>query len=191
MRSNQHLHKIYVYWLIDRDFHSEEQLASLVNDWIFSIWLSEIENVFLVPEILELVCNHVGKPEKKEVVLNKIRDIYNDHKQQILFFASKFQIHNIINETLGEIDSFSDYEKRKKELPDLLDKKIKETILPSETWDIIEILKIYPHKWLVRQVQTELEFTKNLYQNLVLSFLTSEKKEEIKRYLSKYLPKIW
>jgi len=82
---------------------------------------------------LELVCNHVGKPEKKEVVLNKIRDIYNDHKQQILFFASKFQIHNIINETLGEIDSFSDYEKRKKELPDLLDKKIKETILPSET----------------------------------------------------------
>jgi len=54
----------------------------------------------------------------------------------------------------------------------------------------VEILKAYPHKGLVRQVQTKIDLTNNGYKNLVLSFISSDKRNDILEILKVYLPKI-
>jgi hypothetical protein len=62
--------------------------------------------------------------------------------------------------------------------------------LPNDDAEVIEILKAYPHQGLVNQVQGKIELTKNGYKNLVLSFLTSDKRNDLIGHLKLYLPEI-
>lgn len=189
LKSHSDLHNKKVYGLIDRDFRSEEQLTSLNKDGIFSISLNEIENIFLIPEIIEMVCNHQSKEDKKEELITEIKKIYKENKDKITFTASKNKIHRHLGEKFGAVKNKDEYDNFKKVIFSELDLLTVET-LPDESSEITEILKVYPHKGLVNQIQGKIELSKNGYKNLVLSFLVSKKRTEIINILNKYLPEI-
>lgn len=120
----------------------------------------------------------------------KVKSLYANDKEKINFSVSKWKIQRIINEKFGGIKDSSDYENFKRTIFIDTDKEFLTQTLPDESVDVVEILKFYPHKGLVSQVQGDLEFSKNGYRNLVLSFLSSERKQEVANILNKYLPEI-
>jgi ABC-type cobalamin/Fe3+-siderophores transport system ATPase subunit len=189
LKAHSDLHDKKVYGLIDRDFRSDEQLKSLKTEDVFSITLNKIENLFLAPEIVEMVCTYLSKTDKKEEIISEIKNSYIANKAELKFAASKYQMHRHLGEKFGLIKTTEDYESFKSSIISELDQML--TVeLPNDDAEVIEILKAYPHKGLVNQVQGKIELTKNGYKNLVLSFLTSDKRNDLIGHLKLYLPEI-
>lgn len=189
LKDNTDLHDKKVFGLIDRDFRPEEQIASLKIDNVFCLNLNKVENLFLVPEIIEIVCDHLSKSEKKDEIISEIKKIYTENNDNIKFKAAKYRIQRLINEKFGIVKNEEGYLSFKNSVFIDADKEFSNITLPNGD-DIVEILKAYPHKGLVKQIQSKIELTADGYKNLVLSFLLSEKKEGIMDILKLYLPKI-
>lgn len=189
LKTHSDLHDKEVYGLIDKDWRTEEQLSSLKSDGVFSITLNEVENIFLVPEIIEIICNHLSKVDKKEEIISEIKNLYITDKAGLTFATSKYRMHRHLGEKFGLIKNNTDYGSFKVSIFSELDQMLA-VELPDENADIKEILRAYPHKGLVSQVQGKIELSKNGYKNLVLSFLSSDKREDLIAFLKPYLPEI-
>ena len=60
-RNNPSLHDCDVYGIIDRDFRSEYEIEKYKDDHIFTINVAEVENLFIVEELIRLMAAHMGK----------------------------------------------------------------------------------------------------------------------------------
>jgi ABC-type lipoprotein export system ATPase subunit len=189
LKDNIDLHDKKVFGLIDKDFRPEEQIATLKDNNVFCLNLNKVENLFLLPEIIKMVCDHLSKSEKKEEIISEIKRIYTANHDNIKFKATKYRVQRLINEKLGIIKNKKEYDDFKGSIFTEADKEFSKITLPNDD-NIIEILKAYPHKGLMRQIQGKLEFTKNGYKNLVLNFMFSEKRNEIFKIIGTYLPEI-
>lgn len=189
LRSNIELHDKKVFGLIDRDFRPNSQISAFKKKGIFSISLNKIENIFLLPEILEIVCIHLSKPEKKEEMLEEIRKKYKKNKVRMTFFASRSKMHRHIGEKFGVVKSKTDYDKFKRTILNQLDKLATDKF-PKDDANITDILKVYTDKGLVKEIQGKIDLSGDQYRNLVFSFFSSDEKRELLKVLKKYLPKI-
>lgn len=190
LKSNPELHGHKVYGLIDRDFRPDAQITVLQADGVHCVVLNEVENVLLLPEVINVVCTHLLKTEKKEAVIQQIRDLYEADRDRIAFSSSKYQIQRLLNEKFGAVRTKEEYETFKSKIIADMDSCFSSASLPEKNSDIIDILKVYPNKGLTKQVQGHLELNKNGYKNLVVGLLVSEKRAELVAALGKYLPKI-
>lgn len=190
LRQNSYLHDKKIFGLIDRDYRSAEHLNSLKNDGVFNIELNEVENIFLIPEIIEMVCDYLGQNDKKEIIEFEIKKIYKINKDNVYFATVKYRIQRLLNENFGSVKTNDNYNSFKSEIFSKTDAEFSSVSVPLEDSNLIEILKSYPHKGLVSQVQGILSLNKNGYKNLVLNFFTTTKREEIIRILSQHLPVI-
>ena len=68
-RSNPSLHDCEVYGLIDRDYRSEYEIAEYKAKNIFTLNVAEVENLFIVEEMIRLMAVHMGK-DADEVFAN-------------------------------------------------------------------------------------------------------------------------
>lgn len=189
LKNHSDLHDKKVYGLIDRDFRPEEQTNSLKTEGVFCLGLNKVENLFLVPEIVEIVCNHLSKSEKKEEIISEIKRIYIEDNDSIKFKAVKYRVQRLINERFRVVENDQEYKIFKESIFGETDKEFLNITLPNGG-DVVEVLKAYPHKGLINQVQGKVELTRNGYKNLVLSFISSEKRKEILEILKVYLPEI-
>lgn len=57
LRNNNELHHEQVYGLIDRDRRTEEEVAELQEQGVFTLTVAEFENLFAVPEMLAIICD--------------------------------------------------------------------------------------------------------------------------------------
>jgi ABC-type cobalamin/Fe3+-siderophores transport system ATPase subunit len=183
------LHKNKISGLIDRDFRSENQVEALQKNNIHCLKVNQIENLFLIPEILKMVCQHMNNIPAEHEIINEIRNIYDSEVNSLKFMISKSNFFRKVGETFGAIKSFEQYEHLKNELFPALD-KLKVDKIPAKDEDLMSLLMFYPHKGLVQRVQSKLDLTKNGYMNIVKSFLTSSKRSEIVDILKKNLPSI-
>jgi ABC-type cobalamin/Fe3+-siderophores transport system ATPase subunit len=103
LKSHADLHDKKVFGIIDRDFRTDEQLTALKKDGIFSTTLNEIENLFLVPEIVDIVCAHLSKVDKKEEIISEIKRVYTGSRADLVFVASKFRMHRHLGEKFGSM----------------------------------------------------------------------------------------
>lgn len=70
-RSNQALHDCDVYGIIDRDFRSDYEIEKYKGDNIFTINVAEVENLFIVEELVRLIASHMAKDQ--DTVLEAVR----------------------------------------------------------------------------------------------------------------------
>lgn len=189
LKTHSDLHDKKVYGLIDKDFRTVEQLSILNDAGVFCSTLNEIENLFLVPEIVEMVCVHLSKAHKKDEIVAEIKSIYAENKQKVAFAASKYRRNRHLNEKFGMVKNDEDYISFKADIFSELD-QLATIAFPDDTAEITEILKAYPHKGLVNEIQGKIELSKNGYKNLVLSFLSSDKKQSLMEIFKLYLPEI-
>lgn len=189
LKAHPQLIHIAINGLIDKDFRPTAQLIALQADGIFSTHLCEIENIFLAPEIIEMVCNHLLQPGQKNAIENEIKTIYTSNRDQAIFAATKYLMHRRIGEVFGKIKKISEYETIKTTLFNELDTLTVDNFPNSEA-SLIEILKFYPHKGLTKLIQGKLSQTGSGYTDLVLGFLSTDKRKDLVQVLTTYLPTI-
>jgi hypothetical protein len=180
-----------IFGLIDTDFRSKKQISSLKKEGIYCLPFSEIENVFLIPEIIEIVCTHLKYSDKKDEIINEIRNNYKENIETVKFRMIQNNIRFLMCETFDKIMNKQEYDDYKASIFERADKIFTNINIPNpDSSELIKILKIYPHKGLVRKIQNKIKLSRDDYIRLIFNFITSDEKNAVLNILRKYLPDI-
>jgi len=94
--AQNYFHHILAVGLIDRDFRTDQEIASLVEHKIYTTDVSEVENIFLSEQVLRLACDHLGKdfgrlyPQIKSNAINSLAaNIHNVVNQRLEFLLKR------------------------------------------------------------------------------------------------------
>ena len=77
MNNSSQLHNFKCYGIIDRDYRTEYEINSYKKDNIFTLKVAEVENLFLVEEVLEEI-NRIFAFDDKEHIEEIKNYIIND-----------------------------------------------------------------------------------------------------------------
>ena len=89
-------HYINVFGLIDKDRRSGEEISELKKSNIFTHNFADVENLFMLPEVIEIVCNSMFRTDY-ELILNEVKErtfqFLNQEadNQALLFTKNKYQ----------------------------------------------------------------------------------------------------
>lgn len=190
---------INVYGLIDRDFRTENEINKLMKDGIFCLNVAEVENLFVVPDLLDIMeiqlgCNKGSAQSAK----NFIQELFSKRKESqiqesfIQEINHKLSTYKISDKkaTIPEIKSFFDVNFSEEKIKDILSEK---QTLFDQTKEVDDILKIFNHKGLSKSIGSQFEITGKNYPQRVINIIKENKndiKKDIFSVLSKYIPNI-
>ena len=190
MKDNAQLHHLECYGLIDRDYRTEEEIESLKAKGIYTIDVAEVENLFLVEELL-LVINDILSPgdSKVENIKNKIIEFYQSQKDTQICKA-------IVAELKHKLSTIDINKKGKEQVKQVLKdgfrdisfdsiKEEKQNIFDLST-EYKEVLKLFNQKRVSHIVMEN--FGIRDYEQFVIGQLQGDKSEEIIEAIKKYLP---
>ena len=182
----QGIHYIHACGIIDRDRKKQEVLDNYRQEKIYSLKLNEIENLFLIPEIITAVSKRLGKGDDeilsyiesaKENVLNKFRE----QKEEQLLKYLKEDIRNmqtiILNGNEDNLEAFlNNYlssnigEEEIKQIYEEYNNKFSEIISNN---DFDEALVYYSNKGLLNDSkilsQDKLGITRDTYVDVLIT----------------------
>lgn len=179
------IHYAEVKGIIDRDRRSNEEIVGYNRNNIFIPNVAEIENLFLLPEVIQVVCRKQSKEEYENILLsvqNKTFEFLEREldSQALLFSKQKCQNHilKIINEKVDSIEEYKNnistiidsvnideiYNVCKQELNRIIDRR-----------DFLEALKVINNKGLLPHTQLSNFFgwKKDYYIDYVLRLLNN------------------
>ena len=197
MRANPQLHDLECYGLIDRDYRCEEEFLNLRASGIYSIKVAEVENLFIVEELLDIVNRLQGFPDRTRV--ESIKDFIIDTKfsseinrqiraatiAEIKYLLSTLDVSGDADEEIqNRINHFFenfDYAEIKR--------PIEENFIASKnSRDYKKILALYNRKSLKDSIGTYFGLENRNYCEYVLRQLNNANAELIKGALRSYLP---
>lgn len=196
-RNNLSLHDCEVYGIIDRDFRSEYEIEKYKNDHIFTINVAEVENLFVVEELIRLMAAHMGKDP--DTVFKNIKDYVIGER-----FTKQINVQ-ICESTVAEIKyklmSAEISKKNDEEAIISLDavlagidyNRIKQeqevrfqTVLQSR--DYSDTIKVFNKKSVASSIGHFFGINNNEYCSTVIALLHGEKHDEIVSAIAPYLP---
>ncbi len=190
------LKAIEVYGIVDRDFRTEGEINSLQEDGIYCLRVAEVENLFVVPELLDIMeaamaCDKGTAQKAKDF----ITDLFTQNKDNQIFLAlaqeMKYQL------SLFELGKKKLDPKQIKEKIDLKfsEEKISDFLIGKQAAfdaaDTIEkILALFNFKDMPKKVGDKFGLTGRDYPQRVLNLLRSQRSEkmQILEALRKYTP---
>ncbi|MCH5167966.1 MAG: AAA family ATPase [Erysipelotrichales bacterium] len=191
------LHSYEVKGLIDHDFLSEREIESYEKQNIYSMDVSEIENLYLIEPLIKLAAKQIGDDEDK--TFHKVNEwLLKQFESKKLKIVNSLCEKEIRFKLTGFSTSGEDSTIIKKDLDTLISKIDIENIYTKATEyveDIIrnnnykEMLKIFNNKGLCQQVSGIIGLKKK-YPQVILDLLKGEKRMEIINALKEYLPNI-
>ena len=198
-RSSESLHDFNVYGLIDRDYRSDKEIKALKKDHIYVLGVAEVENLFLVEELIVLMAKRVGvkdidetiKKIKDFVINSKFKNMINRQICQSVVSEIKYQLSCIEISTKKDNDAKESLESGLDAIKYEQIKSNKEIIFNHayESNDYKEILKCFNEKGVSAEIGKYLGLDNKKYQEKVINLLYGECKIEIIKALEEYLPK--
>lgn len=197
MKSNPQLHHLECHGLIDRDHRGDDEIESLEHAGIFTIGVAEVENLFLVEELLEVVNSIMGNIDtlKVEAIKNYI---VNERFQHQLNHQICEAIVSEMKYRLSTADiSRKSEEEAKRSLQKLYEgigfdhiKVDKETIYSGalESGNYRRVLSVFNCKSLSKSIGHYFDLDNNGYCDFVIRQLGGERADEIKTAVRNYLP---
>ena len=196
-KASQNLHDCKVYGLIDRDYRSEHEIYSYKADNIYVLEVAEVENLFLVEELIRFMAHQFGENEEdiftkvKQFVINtKFRNMINQQICQSVVAEIKYQLACI---TITKDDE-AGVKKSLQEGIDAIDfetiKKAKEAVFQKALADndYKTVLKVFNEKGLVSSVGQLMGINKKDYLKKVISLLRGDCRNQIQNAINPYLP---
>lgn len=164
---------------------------------VYTLNIAEVENLFIVKEILEVVAeNQALDSSKVKDAIKFIKDIFSDNLElqiknavvsEIKFLLSNYDINDKsiegIQEKVNNILQVINVKQIENKYRQLFEK------LKSED-KYEDILKYFNNKGLAKSIGHIFGLNNNAYIELVLRLLSTDKKEKIIKGLEKYLPAI-
>ena len=196
-RNNPELHDCEVYGIIDRDFRSEHEIKKYKSKGIYTINVAEVENLFLVEELIKLMAEQFG--ENVDTAFHNVKQFVIDVRfsnqingqicesvvAEIKYRLSSAEISKTdeakAKESLESVLSSIDYDQIKSEQ----EQKFQQ-VLNSGNYK--EVLKVYNKKDLSKCIGHFLGIDNKYYCSKVISLLRGSKHDEIVAALSPYLP---
>lgn len=196
-RNNPELHDCEVYGIIDRDFRSEHEIKKYKSKGIYTINVAEVENLFLVEELIKLMAEQFG--ENVDTAFHKVKQFVIDVK-----FSN--QINGQICESVVSEIKYRLLSAEISKASEIKAKESLESVLSSIDYDQIkseqeqkfqqvlnggnykEILKVFNKKDLSKCIGHFLGIDNKYYCSKVISLLRGSKHDEIVAALSPYLP---
>ena len=183
-----------VQGIVDRDYRTDEELSDLQKDKIYTCEVAEVENLFLIPEVLNFAAKKIGTHAEVEACMEILAKKYA--------YDLSFQIVAAVNSEVKYQISKLGLSKRnlnvyKSELENLKESIGLEAIIleaeakftkPKNEHNYEAILKVYNQKGLICCIVKALGYaTKEIfYDNVVAGIKSGD--EELISGLSKYLP---
>lgn len=191
------LHHCSVYGIIDRDYRSDYEIEKYKENSIFTIDVAEVENLFLVEELIRLMAAHMGKdPDavfaevKKFVIQQRFSGQIQKQICQSVVAHLKYQLSSAELSKKSEEDAKNsldsiivslDYDKTKAEQ----ESKFRGA-LDSDEYK--RVLRVFNEKAIVTSIGHYFGIENKQYCNTVLALLRGGKQEEIVAALLPYLP---
>lgn len=192
------LSAISIYGIIDRDYRSEQEIESLKADGVFCLDVAEIENLFIVPEVLDIMekalCCDEGTSNKAQRSImetfasNKDNQISKAFLQEIQYQLSLFNdsARNLTPEVLHQdINECYSLEK----LTEIHD-KIKQTF--DNATDVENVLRVFNFKGLLSIISSAFGLQNGEYIKKVFNILqqSNEYKQPVLEAINKYIPEL-
>lgn len=191
---NSSLHSYKVFGIIDRDYRSDCEIESYKKDGIYCISVAEVENLFIVEEILKLAAEAFCSVED---AVEKIKKYVIDRFKSEL----KSQINNsIINELKHKLSTCDIKGKDSTSIVDcvngLSDKLKMDALIQEKTnlytnalneQDYRNILKIFNQKSLVKYIGKYLGIKESEYCYKILVLMRKDE-ATFRKAFSQYLP---
>lgn len=196
-RCSTSLHHCEVYGLIDCDYRSDYEINKYKENYIYTINVAEVENLFLVEELIRSLASYLGK--NADDVFSKIKNyLINDRfakqiDKQIcksVIACLKYQLSSIdISSKNNDAAKTSldvelhkiDYAKTENE------QTLKfENALRSASY--ADVLRVFNEKNLINSVGHFFGLDNKAYCSTILNLLNGNMHNEIINAISKYLP---
>lgn len=196
-RNSPSLHECQVYGLIDRDYRSDHEIEKYKDDGIYTLNVAEVENLFLVEELIRLMADHLGKnPDdvfskvKSHIVNTRFTNHIDMQICQSVVAQLKYQLATIelsnkndneaqksLNAALQRIN----FEKTKTEQEAIFREALNED-------DYAKVLRVFNEKGLANSIGHFLGVVDKEYCNSVLDLLNGKLNGKISDAISGYLP---
>ena len=191
------IHHCEVHGIIDRDFRSDEELENFRKDGIYSLNVAEVENLFLVEEVLQAIAEHLGR--NADETLEKIKSFVIDER-----FASEID-HQICQSTVAQLKyklscielSGKSGEDVKRSLTDGFQNIEFDKIFTAEgqryqvvlkNADYAGVLKVFNSKSLLTSIGQYLGIANKEYPATVLNLLSGPLHDKLVNAFSLYMP---
>jgi ABC-type cobalamin/Fe3+-siderophores transport system ATPase subunit len=199
LRGNASLHSIEAWGLVDRDYKSVEEIASIEQNHIKVCDVAEIENLLLTPELIALVARHQGHADATEFIEATVNFVITHLQREFdkeVSYTTSLEINYRLNafnkKKLGlaaikqavtdlstTIDVDAIYERHRALYQDIIDRR-----------DLKAALRHYTNKGLLPNMSNILKMGKGEYDKLIIRLLKTDKKAEIVAALKQYVPTI-
>ena len=196
-RKNLTLHDCVVYGIIDRDYRSEHEIDALKKDFIYTLNVAEIENLFIVEELVRIIARHMEKDAdsvfanvKKYVIEDRFSKEINKQICESVVAKIKYIL------ACAEISKKNDSEA----------KASLQAVLNSINFDAIrgeqeasfqavlrdadykEVLKLFNEKSIAKSIGHFISIVNDRYLETVIALMQSSKHDEIVAAIRPYLP---
>lgn len=195
MQASNQLHNLQCFGLIDRDYRSEYEINALKSKGIYTLLVAEVENLFIVEELLNVVNQIQGFNDTDRVENIKEYIINNRYKGELQSQIRSATIANI-KYRLSVLDvSGNDDEVIQETLNGFFNnfdiaavKQPFESLFTAALNDYKEVLKIYNRKSLKNSIGHYFGLSDKDYCNYIIRQLAGENATKIKTALRPYLP---
>lgn len=185
----QNLHYVEVKGLVDRDRRSDAEIIQLREKNIFVPCVSEIENLFLLPDVIRIVAEKQDKMDVEEIVFDIQEKTFEFLQmkldEQALLFTKQRNQNDIIQKINKSVSSIEEYKNNLGELVSLesvqsiYEQELERLNKIVEDKDYMDALKVINNKGLLPYTQLPNKFgwKKDYYIDYVLRLL--EKNDDV------------
>ena len=197
MKANPQLHHLKCYGIIDRDYRSEYELEKLELDGIYTLKVAEVENLFLVEELLNVVNTIMGFTDtlnvskiKKYIIEKRFQPQINHQICDAVISEIKYQLStaNITGKKDDEVKQSLEATYSSIVFEDV--KAAKESLFDEalHASDYAQVLKIFNYKTMSKSVGHFFGLKDEEYHDFIIRQLNSTRADEIKTAIIGYLP---
>lgn len=197
MNKTLQLHDLKCHGIIDRDYRSDYEIEKYRKDNIYVLGVAEVENLFIVPEILGCVNEIMGYQDGENVdrVINYVVEerFANEYDKQICEAVVADLKYRLSSGDISSKDDESAKDALDKLWTDISYDSIKEIyerkfVGVYEAKDYREILKVFNKKSLSTSTGQFFGLSNKGYCDFVIRQLFTDKREKIVKAVEVYLP---
>lgn len=197
-RKSNNLHEYEVYGLIDRDYRSDIEIRALNKQGIYVLEVAEVENLFLVEELLIFAAKQFAV-EDISLSVNKIKDFVIKTKfskmikKQICQCCAaemKYQLSCVEINSKDEEKAIESYKKGVGAIKYEEIEKEKTQIFKAalEKNDYKAVLRVFNEKGIAKSIGHFLGIKDDEYQKKIIALLNGQNSREIIEIISAYIP---
>lgn len=196
-RKNPSLHDCTVYGIIDLDYRSEHEIEKYKKEHIYTINVAEVENLFIVEELVCLMASHMAKdPDavfanvKKYVIEERFAKQINGQICESTVAQIKYKLSEAKISKKDDAEAKSSLDAALKEINFDTIKQEQEdrfqTVLRSNSY--ADTIKVFNKKSVASSIGHFMGITDNEYCSTIIALLQGDKHDEIVKALEPYLP---